>query len=335
MGALTDVAGVLVGQAQDREALTGVTVVLCEAGATAAVDVRGGAPGTRETDLLRPEMLVSSIHAIALCGGSAFGLAAASGVMRWLRRRGIGFPTGVAPVPIVPAAVLFDLGLGRSDVYPDAALGEAACEVAGSVVAEGCVGAGMGASVGKTLGLTQATKGGVGTASERLADGLIVGALAVTNALGDIVDETGAIIAGARLPALDPLPPALGSLADDPSAWPFPGAGRALRLSRGGAPFPINTTLAVVATNARLDKAGCARLAIMAQTGLTHAVRPAHTLFDGDVVFALATGARAADTPGDLLLLGAVAADVMAEAIRRSALTATALGGLPAARDLA
>jgi L-aminopeptidase/D-esterase-like protein len=308
-----------------------VTVVLCPAGATAAVDVRGGAPGTRETDLLRPDNLVSQVHAIALCGGSAFGLAAATGVMTYLRGRGVGFATAAGPVPIVPAGVIFDLGLGRADAYPDAALGEAACVAASVAVAEGCVGAGAGASVGKVLGIGQAVKAGAGTAAEHLPNGLIVGALAVVNAVGDVVDpSTGRILAGARLPDAAVLPPGLRPLADDAGARPYPGAGRLLRLLRGAPPTTPNTTLAVVATNARLDKAGCQRLAIMAQTGLARAIQPVHSPHDGDIVFALATG-EVADQPADLLLLGAVAADVLVQAIIRAVLTATPLGGLPAA----
>ena len=336
MGALTDVPGLLVGHAHDLAAATGVTVVLCPAGATAAVDARGGAPGTRETDLLRPDNLVGQVHALALCGGSAFGLAAATGVMAHLSRLGIGFPTRVRPVPIVPAAVLFDLALGRADAFPDAAMGEAACAAAGAAVAEGCAGAGAGATVGKALGQAQAVKAGVGTAAERLPNELVVGALAVCNALGDVVDPaSGRILAGARLPEPAALPPALADLAADPAARPFPGTGRLLRRLHATPPVaPTNTTLAVVATNAALDKAGCQRLAVMAQTGLARAIRPVHTPFDGDVVFALATGARPVMQPADLLLLGAVAADVLAEAVVRSVLTATALGGLPAARDL-
>jgi L-aminopeptidase/D-esterase-like protein len=310
--------------------------VLCPAGATGAVDARGGAPGTRETDLLRPDNLVGQVHAIALCGGSAFGLAAATGVMAFLSRRGVGFATAVRPVPIVPAAVIFDLGLGDGDAFPDAAMGEAACAAAGSSVAEGCVGAGAGASVGKALGLAGAVKAGVGTAGERLANGLVVGALAVCNALGDVVDPTGGrILAGARLPEPAALPPELADLAADPAARPFPGAGQLLRRRRATPPLVAeNTTLAVVATNAALDKAGCQRLAVMAQTGLARAIRPVHTPFDGDVVFALATGDRPVAGPADLLLLGVAAADALAEAVVRSVLTATALGGLPAARDL-
>jgi L-aminopeptidase/D-esterase-like protein len=332
MGSLTDVAGLQVGHAHDLDALTGVTVVLCPAGAVAGVDVRGGAPGTRETDLLRPDALVDRVHAIALCGGSAFGLAAATGVVAHLSRRGIGFPTAARPVPIVPAAVINDLGLGRADAFPDAAMGEAACDAAGTVVAEGCAGAGAGASVGKLLGIAQATKGGVGTAAEVLADGVVVGALVVCNALGDVVDPaTGRTIAGARRPASPP--PELSGLVAE-ATGPFPGAERLVRHTRPRPSLGTHTTIAVVATSATLDKAGCTRLATMAQAGLARVIRPVHTPFDGDTVFALATGDGPAAAPADLLRLGAVAADVLAVAVVRGVRAATALGGLPAAGDL-
>jgi L-aminopeptidase/D-esterase-like protein len=328
MGALTDVAGLLVGQAEDAEGLTGVTVVLCPQGAMAAVDVCGGAPGTLGTELLRSENLAERIDGVALCGGSIFGLAAVAGVLAELRQRGWGMVFGGQRIPNVPAAVVFDLGLGRADRYPDAALGRAACRAAGRLVAEGCVGAGIGVSVGKVLGIAQATKSGVGTASERLATGLVVGALVVNNAVGDIVEPgSGRIVAGARLP--EPVPPALAALAAEPGARPYPGAGRLLRLLRGSAPPPANTTLAVVATNASLDRAGCQRLAIMAQTGLARAIWPVQTPSDGDTVFALATGQLAG--PVDALLLGAVAAEVMVAAVLRSVRQAWPLGGLPAA----
>lgn len=317
--AITDVLGVLVGHAQNLDALTGCTVVLTAEGATGGVDVRGGAPGTRETDLLDPTAMVSVVHAIALCGGSAFGLAAATGVVEWLRERGLGFDTGVAKVPIVPAAVIFDLGLGHADHWPDAAMGYAACAAAGATVAEGCVGAGAGATVGKLLGPAGALKSGVGTWSEKLADGTTIGALAVCNAWGDVYRQSdGQIIAGTR-------DPQSGRLADSMALLRQPAYQSALAAVAGR-----NTTLAVVATDARLSKAEATKLAQMAQDGLARAIRPAHTPFDGDTVFSLATGRRAG--PG-LAILGAIAADVLAQAIERSVLEATSMGGLPAARD--
>lgn len=319
---ITDVQGVLVGHAHDLDALTGCTVVLTTEGAVAGVDIRGGAPGTRETDLLDPTAMVSQIHAIALCGGSAFGLAAVTGVVEWLREREVGFDAGVARVPIVPAAVIFDLLIGRSDRWADAPIGYAACQAAGSSVAEGCVGVGAGAAVGKLLGAAGACKSGVGTWSETLADGTIVGALVVCNAWGDVYHEaTGKIIAGTR-------DPASGGFASSVALLRQPDFQRGL----GGMQMvPQNTTLAVIATDARLTKPEAKKMAQMAQNGLARTIRPVHTPFDGDTVFALSTGQRRA-LP--LPVLGTVAADVLAIAIERAVLTATSLGGVPAARDL-
>lgn len=321
MPAITDVPGVLVGHAHDAEALTGCTVVLAPDGATGGVDVRGGGPATRETDLLDPSRTVDVVHAIALCGGSAFGLAAAGGVMRWLAERGKGLPTPHARVPIVPAAAIYDLAHGRADRWADADMGYAACEAAQAHVEEGCAGVGMGASVGKLLGPDRAMKGGVGTWSETLAGGVTVGALVVTNAFGDVFDEaSGAVIAGTRHPER--------GLVGAPALLRDPRVQQAL----GGFIAPQNTTLAIVATDARLTKAGAQKLAQMAQDGLARTIRPVHTPFDGDAVFALATGARPAPS---MLLLGSIAADVLARAVERSVRAAVSLGGLPAARDLA
>ncbi|HEX5691896.1 MAG TPA: P1 family peptidase [Roseiflexaceae bacterium] len=320
--AITDVAGVLVGHAHDETALTGCTAILTVDGAVGGVDVRGGGPGTRETDLLNPVANVSVVHAITLCGGSAFGLAAATGVVDWLQERDIGYPTRIRKVPIVPAAVIYDLGLGRADRWPDAALGYAACEAAGVAVAEGCVGAGMGASVGKLLGIAGAVKSGIGTWSETLADGTVVGALAVCNAVGDVYEEvSGRILAGAR----------------DPSGKGFADSMALLRTAQFQAALPTapaseNTTLAVVATDARLTKAEVSKMAQMAQDALPRTIRPIHTPFDGDTVFALSTGKRSGPP---LVVLGAIAADVLARALERCVRMATSIGGLPAARDLA
>lgn len=319
MPAISDVPGILVGSAGDPQALTGCTVVRAVDGAVGAVDVRGGAPGTRETDLLDPSATVGVVHAVALCGGSAFGLAAAQGVMTWLREQGIGFPTGVLPVPIVPAAVIFDLAIGSAEGFADAAMGYTACAAAGAQVEEGCVGVGLGATVGKMLGPAAAMKSGVGSWSETLPDGTIVGALAVCNALGDVCDEQGAILAGARNPD--------GGFAD---------ARRLLRrpemLAGFGRSAPSNTTLAVVATDAQLSKADASRLAQMAQTALPRVIRPVHTPLDGDSVFVLATGRRPAPP---LMVLGSVAAEVLARALIRSVSEASSAGGLPAHRDIA
>ncbi len=317
--AITDVPGVLVGHAQNYDALTGCTVVLTTEGAVGAVDVRGGGPGTRETDLLSPMASVAEVHGVALCGGSAFGLAAANGVVEWLRERGIGYNVRVARVPIVPAAVIFDLSIGRSDQWADTAMGYAACDAASSTTVEGCVGVGTGATVGKLLGPSAAVKSGVGTWSETLADGTVVGALVVCNAFGDIWHEGREIIAGVR----------------DLQRGGFADATRLLRTAEvqaNLAPFAAsNTTLAVVATDAQLSKAAATKLAQMAQDALARTIRPIHTPFDGDTVFALATGQRPAP---HLAVLGTIAADVLARAIERAALQATTLGGIPAACDL-
>jgi L-aminopeptidase/D-esterase-like protein len=284
------------------------------------VDVRGGAPGTRETDLLNPVNAVQEVHAVALCGGSALGLAATVGVAQWLHEGGYGFDVGVTRVPIVPAAVIFDLSLG-APAWPDAAMGYAACAAAGPATAEGCVGVGLGATVGKILGPAQAMKGGVGSWSEVLADGTTVGALVVVNAFGDVWEEHGEIIAGARA--------AGGGFADtmrvlrDPALLAAFGGGRAGEVR--------NTTLAIVATDTRLSKAEATKLAQMAQDGLARTIRPVHTPFDGDTVFALATGRR--EGP-HLLALGSIAADVLARAVERAARAATGLGGLPGVGDI-
>jgi L-aminopeptidase/D-esterase-like protein len=333
---LTDIPGLLVGHWTDRAAGTGCTAILCPAGAVAGVDVRGGAPGSRELALLDPTCLVERVHGVLLAGGSAYGLAAADGVMRWLEEHGYGFDVGVGKVPIVPAAILFDLPIGRPDVRPDAAAGYAACVAASAgPVPEGSVGAGTGATIGKLLGPKQATKGGLGTASRRYGDGLIVAALAVVNALGDVVDPAnGRILAGARLPDgrafADSLQVAAARLnLASPRAW-------SRSMAEAAPPALTNTTLAVVATNARLTKAGATKMAQMAHDGLARTIRPAHTMLDGDLVFALALGDATQPAPhGDAGLLGALAAEVVSDAIVRAVQTAEGLHGVPAARDLA
>jgi L-aminopeptidase/D-esterase-like protein len=312
--AITSIPGLRVGHWTDRRAATGCTVVLCEAGAVAAVDVRGGAPGTRETDLLRPGNLVERVHAVLLSGGSAFGLDAAAGVMRYLEERGVGFPTPAGPVPIVVGAVLYDLSVGRSDVRPDAAAGYAACQAAkGSRISQGSMGAGTGATVGKALGMGRAVKGGIGSASEGAADDVIVGALVAVNCFGEVVDsDSGRILAGPRdekggfVSTLDIL------RRRPPSA-----------LSGGF----TNSTIGVVATNARLNREQAYRLAVMAHDGLSRAIRPAHTPVDGDVLFALATGAT--EAPIDLIALGALAARAVERAIVQAIAQARGLAGVP------
>lgn len=328
LNSITDVPGIKVGHAQDEDALTGCTVVLCEAGAVAGVDQRGGAPGTRETDLLTPMHLVEGVHAVLLAGGSAFGLDAASGVMRYLEERGIGFPTAVARVPIVPAAILFDLEIGRADVRPDAAMGYRACQNAtAGRPAEGNAGAGMGATVGKVWGPGQAMKTGIGTAGLDLGGGLVVGAIVAVNAFGDVLDPAGGqIVAGARsLPADRPAGGATAPFADTLQVLKAFAGQAAMDFAAGR-----QTVIGVVATNARLSKEQASKVAQMAHDGLARAVRPAHTMVDGDTLFALATGER----PADVTIVGAFAAEVMAQAIVRGARLARSAGGLPGAGDL-
>jgi len=319
---LTAVAGLKVGHHTLSERPTGCTVVLAEAGAVGGVDVRGGAPGTRETDLLDPVNSVQKVHAIVLSGGSAYGLDAASGVMRYLEEKDIGYDVRIAKVPIVPAAILFDLGVGgKPKVHPGPDCGYAAAQAATeAAVAEGSVGAGAGATVGKTLGPDHWMKGGIGTAAIVLPDGLVVAALVAVNAVGDVIDPaTGRVVAGVRTPDGK-------GLAD------------ARTLVRSGAlggrpPGPReNTTLGIVATNATLTKVEATKVARMAHDGLARAISPVHTPADGDTVFALATGTRAGEA--NLSLVGALAAEVMADAIVRAATQATGLPGIPAVRDL-
>jgi L-aminopeptidase/D-esterase-like protein len=320
--AITDVEGIEVGHWTDTGAATGCSVVLCRQGAVGGVDVRGSAPGTRETDLLRPVNLVQQAHAIVLTGGSAYGLDAASGVMRWLEEQGIGLNVGVGVVPIVASAVLFDLDIGRADVRPGPDAGYAACQAAQTgPVPEGCVGAGTGARVGNLLGPFSRTKGGLGTAARRIAGDVTVGALVAVNTFGDVVDPaTSQIIAGARDPQGTGFLNTLEQLHGD--------------LSHTMLAFASNTTLAVVATDAQLSKEGANKMAQMAHDGLAQTIRPAHTMHDGDTVFALATGRRT-DVRADLTAVGAVAASVLAEAVVRAVRQATSLAGVPAARDLA
>lgn len=323
-GAITDVPGIEVGHYTDTRRPTGCSVVLARAGAVAGVDVRGAAPGTRETDLLAPGNLVERVHAVLLTGGSAFGLDAAGGVMRWLEQQGVGLPLAGMRVPIVPAAVLFDLPVGDGRIRPDAQAGEAACRCASTQPPqEGCVGAGTGAAVGKVFGLERAMKGGIGTAALRVG-GVTVGALVACNALGDVVDpDSGELLAGARSDGGRGLMDTRRSLL----------AGVPPRGLAAGA----STTIGVLATDAHLDRAEAMRLAQVAHDGLARAINPVHTAYDGDTLFALATG-RAATHPG-LLVLGAMAAEATARATVRAVLTAAGLRlpglELPSARELA
>jgi L-aminopeptidase/D-esterase-like protein len=322
--AITDVPGILVGHAQDEAALTGCTVILCEKGAVGGVDQRGGAPGTREVDALHPMHLVNKIHGIVLAGGSAFGLEAATGVMRYLEERDVGFDTHIVRVPIVPAAILFDLGIGKSDVRPDAAMGYLACQNASSEPpAEGNFGAGTGATVGKILGVGQCMKSGIGTASVEIGAGVIVGAIVAVNAFGDIIDpSTGKIIAGARSKDVGPLHiGAPGFFADTMQVMQTL-IGRTIL----GFGSRENTVIGVVATNAKLDKEATNKVAQMAHDGLARTVRPAHTMLDGDTIFAISTGEHTAD----MNIVGAYAAEVFAQAILRAVRMAKPIAGIPA-----
>ena len=321
--AITDVRGIEVGHAQNDEALTGCTVILCRKGAVAGVDVRGGAPGTRETDLLNPINLVEKVHAITLAGGSAFGLDAASGVMKYLEENKIGFNTGVAKVPIVPAAILYDLGIGRADVRPDSAMGyQAAASASTAPPAEGNVGAGTGASVGKMFGKTLSMKSGEGTASINIGGGVVVGALVDVNAWGDIVDpHTNQIIAGLRSGKVGPLRVGGAAyFADTLEMMKKPTGRKLMRLATR-----TNTVIGVVATNARLTKAQATKVAQMAHDGLARTIRPAHTMLDGDTIFALSTGNRTADVTS----IGTFAAEAMAQAVIRAVNMAKPADNLP------
>jgi L-aminopeptidase/D-esterase-like protein len=296
------IPGIRVGHWTDLDAATGCTVVLCEQGPRAGVDVRGAAPATRETDLLRPGSLVGRAHAILLSGGSAFGLDAATGVMRYLEERGVGFATHAGRVTIVPAAALFDLGIGRADVRPDAAAGYAACGSATREVSEGCVGAGTGATVAKLAGPGGAIKSGIGTSARTLPDGTLVGVLLAVNAVGAVYDPwSAAPLALPRATATD----------------------RQLLVG-------TSTTIGVIATTAALDAGGVSRLATVGHDGLALAIRPAHTSYDGDTLFALSLPAAEAPPP-DILGLEHAVVEAVAEAVVRAVRAATPLHGIPAA----
>jgi len=320
-GTLTDVPGIRVGHYTDPRRATGCTVVLCPDGTLGGVDVRGAAPGTRETELLQPHAAASEVHAVLLAGGSAFGLDAATGVMQWLEQRGTGLEIANQRVPIVPAAIIFDLWLGDGRIRPDAVAGHAACQAArNTAVVQGSVGAGAGATVGKLWGIGRAMRGGVGSASFTV-EGVTIGALAVVNALGDVLDPTsGQPIAGARTEDGARLQNSMATLL------------------RGEVPLPLQagqaTTLVVVATDATLTKAQAQKLAQMAHDGLARTINPVHTMGDGDVVFALATGEVHVAAPS-LTLLGSVAAEVTARAVVNAVQHAHSLPGIPAMRDMA
>ncbi|MCU0496547.1 MAG: P1 family peptidase [Anaerolineae bacterium] len=309
---LTAISGIRVGHSTHLQGATGCTVILCPPNTVGGVDQRGGAPGTRETDLLRPLHLVQHVHAIVLSGGSAYGLATADGVMRWLEERKIGFPIGQnTVVPIVPTAILMDLVIGEPGIRPDASMGYAACEQADdNPVLQGTIGAGTGCRIGGFLGLERATKGGIGSAAIQLEGGVIVAALVAVNALGDVLDEQGQILAGVRTP----------------DGTGYAGALTTLRSLISTPPPPVtNTVIGVVATNAQLTKEEVNWIAQMAQDGLARAIRPAHTSFDGDTIFGLATGEVASI---GVNLIGAYAAEMFEQAIRQGVRSATSLAGV-------
>ncbi|MGE5417615.1 MAG: P1 family peptidase [Acidobacteriota bacterium] len=313
---ITDINGIKVGVAQNFEAMTGCTVILAENGATCGVDVRGGAPGTRETDLLDPVNTVDTVHAIVLSGGSAYGLECVHGVMQYLEEHGRGLFTGKTVVPIIPAAVIFDLNVGDHRVRPDKTMGyEAACN-AGTDVPEGNFGAGTGATVGKLKGYDNCTKGGQGTFATKLPNGLIVGALVVVNAFGDVVDpEDGRIIAGVQGSSEGGFVSTVKQLKDVLTQMPG---------------LVENTTLAVIVTNARLNKAQCKKVAQMAHNGLAHTIKPVHTMWDGDSVFTLATG----EIEVDANMVGVLAQEVLAEAVIRAVKSAESTGCIKCSQEI-
>ena len=319
-GCITDVGHLRVGHFTHSDRPTGCTVVLFDQPTVAAVDVRGSAPGTRETDLLNPVNTVQQVHAILLTGGSAFGLDAASGVMRYLEEHGMGFHVGPAIVPIVPAAVLFDLNVGNPKIRPNAESGYKACEAAlSSGVPEGCVGAGAGATVGKLFDPRSAMKSGIGSASVKI-DGtdLVVSALIAVNAMGDVLDyETGRILAGARTQDGKSFLNSISQLRKGSATNATPGA---------------HSTIGVVATNAAFTKTEATKIAQMGHDGLARSINPIHTVMDGDTLFAVATGT--AKTKADLTTVGAVGAEAVAQAVRNAVLAATSISGYPAHRDL-
>ncbi len=311
---LTAIPGIRVGHQTHIVGATGCTVVLCPPETVGGVDVRGGGPGTRETDLLRPMNLVEHVNAVVLAGGSAFGLVSADGVMRYCEERAMGYAVGEFVVPIVPGAILMDLPIGERGIRPDADMGYAACEAAtDSPVEQGSVGAGTGCRVGGVLGNAQATKGGIGSASIDLGDGLVVAALIAVNAVGDVLNEQGNILAGVRT---------------EPDSDSFMGMMNLFRQMAHTTqpPTSSNTVIGVVATNAKLTKEQANHVARMAHDGLARAISPSHTLFDGDTIFTLATGEKPANPDA----IGAFGAEAVATAIRNGVRMAKSLGGVRA-----
>lgn len=317
LNSITDIEGIKVGNASDYRGYTGCTVILCENGGVCGIDIRGSASGTRQVDALNISHIVEQVHAIVLCGGSSFGLDVTTGVMRYLEDKGIGFDVGLTKIPIAPTAVIFDLFFGDHRARPNADMGYEACLYANTTVEEGSVGAGVGATVGKLFDLSRAMKGGIGTSSIIMPDGLIVGALVVVNAFGDIIDNvTGKIIAGARVA---------------PDKMEFADTVECLKQGFTKKQFGlINTTLAVVATNARFNKREITKIAQMAQGGLIKTISPVHTTFDGDLVFALSVG----DITADINKVGVLGEFVIAESIKRAVKKADGFGILPAFKDI-
>jgi L-aminopeptidase/D-esterase-like protein len=314
---ITDIKGLKVGHASNYDGYTGCTVILCEKGATCGIDIRGSASGTRQVDALSISHIVEHVHAILLSGGSSFGLDAATGVMRYLEEKGIGFDVGPAKIPIVPTAVIFDIFFGDPKVRPTPEMGYEACVNASETVEEGSIGVGTGAAVGKIFEISRAMKGGVGTSSIIMPDGLTVASLVVVNAFGDIIDNvTGKIIAGARVA---------------PESLEFANTVECIKKGAVKKQFGlVNTTLGVVATNAKFDKKEITKIAQMAQGGFIKTISPVHTTFDGDLVFALATG----ECEADLNLVGVLGEFVIAEAIKRAVKKADGFGILPAFKDI-
>jgi len=313
MKGLTDVPGIAVGHVSDYDGLTGCTAILCEDGAVGGVDVRGSATGTQELDLFNPMHLTERLHAVVLAGGSAFGLEAASGVRRFLAQKGVGYHLGGPPVPLVPAAILYDLSIGKRGVHPTREMGESAAAAATSkAVEEGAVGAGTGATVGKLFGMGRAMKSGLGSYTVSLPDGVIVSALAAVNAVGDVIDsKSGKIVAGARVAA---------------NSQEFANTAEAMKSGVAGGPRRNeNTTLVVVATNARLNKPMANKLAEFGSLGVARSISPVWTMYDGDVVMALSIG----DKQADVNVLGVAAAEAVAQSILRAVEFAPTLGGVP------
>lgn len=312
MSGLTDVAGILVGHVSDYDGLTGCTAILCESGAVGGADIRGAATGTQEFDLFNPLHLTDRIHAVVLAGGSAFGLEAASGVRRFLEHKGVGYHLSGPPVPLVPGAILYDLGIGKSSAHPTREMGESAAAAAtNKPVVEGAVGAGTGATVGKLFGMDRAMKSGVGSYTVALQDGVVVSALAAVNAVGDVLDASGKIVAGARV---------------SKDSREFANSAESIKNGAGGRSLRNkNTTLVVVATNARLTKPAANKLAQLASIGVARSISPVWTMYDGDLVIALSMGEKQAD----INALGVAAAEAVSRSIVRAVELAPTLGGVP------